>query len=135
MLDPRPATHPTLKVRHGLQAPSKQGQGWVASPHPCGRIGRVVGLSAGSQNRDAQGVQQSMGKTGVCWDNALAESFFATYKLELIEPATWPTRARARTATVHWLEAVYNRQRRHSAIDMQSPVEYEERYWDRRAAA
>jgi len=48
---------------------------------------------------------------------------------------TWPTRARARTATVHWLEAVYNRQRRHSAIDMQSPVEYEERYWDRRAAA
>ena len=69
-----------------------------------------------------------MGKTGVCWDNALAESFFATYKLELIEPTTWPTRARARMATVH-------RQRRHSAIDMQSPVEYEERYWDRRAAA
>ena len=84
---------------------------------------------------DAHGVQQSMGKTGVCWDNALAESFFATYKLELIEPATWPTRARARSATVHWLEAVYNRQRRHSAIDMQNPVEYEERYWDRRAAA
>jgi transposase InsO family protein len=84
---------------------------------------------------DAHGVQQSMGKTGVCWDNALAESFFATYKLELIELASWPTRARARTATVHWLEAVYNRQRRHSAIDMQSPVDYEERYWDRRAAA
>ena len=84
---------------------------------------------------DAHGVQQSMGKTGVCWDNALAESFFATYKLELIEPATWPTRARARTATMHWLEAVYNRQRRHSAIDMLSPVDYEERYWDRRAAA
>jgi putative transposase len=75
-----------------------------------------------------------MGKTGVCWD-ALAESFFATYKLELIEPATWPTRARARTATVHWLEAIYNRRRRHSAIDMLSPVDYEERYWNRRAAA
>src|SRR5439155_17473102 len=60
---------------------------------------------------DAHGAQQSMGKTGVCWDNALAESFFATYKLELIEPESWPTRARARTATVHWLEAVYNRQR------------------------
>lgn len=83
----------------------------------------------------AHGVQQSMGKTGVCWDNALAESFFATYKLELIEPATWPTRARTRSATVHWLEAVYNRQRRHSAIDMLSPVDFEERYWDRRAAA
>ena len=84
---------------------------------------------------DAHGVQQSMGKTGVCWDNALAESFFATYKLELIEPATWPTRARTRSATVHWLEAVYNRQRRYSAIDMMSPVDYEDRYWNRRAAA
>jgi putative transposase len=84
---------------------------------------------------DAHGVQQSMGKTGVCWDNALAESFFATYKLELIEPATWPTRALVRAATVHWLEAVYNRQRRHSAIDMQNPVTYEERYWGDRAAA
>jgi transposase InsO family protein len=49
--------------------------------------------------------------------------------------ATWPTRAPARTATVHWLEAIYNRRRRHSAIDMLSPVDYEERYWDRRAAA
>jgi len=84
---------------------------------------------------DAHGVQQSMGRTGVCWDNALAESFFATYKLELIELASWPTRARARTATVHWIEAVYNRQRRHSAIDMLSPVDYETKHWNRRAAA
>jgi transposase InsO family protein len=56
-------------------------------------------------------------------------------ELELSEPATWPTRARARSATVHWLEAIYNRRRRHSAIDMLSPVDYEERYWERRAAA
>ena len=84
---------------------------------------------------EAHGVKQSMGKTGVCWDNALAESFFATYTLELIEPRSWPTRARTRTATVHWIEAVYNRQRRHSAIDMMSPVDYEDRYWNRRAAA
>jgi transposase InsO family protein len=84
---------------------------------------------------DTHGVSQSMGKTGVCWDNALAESFFATYKLELIELRSWPTRARTRTATVHWIEAVYNRQRRHSAIDMLSPVDYEDKFWDRRAAA
>ena len=80
------------------------------------------------------GVLQSLARTGVYWDNALAESFFATCKLALIEPATWSTRARARTATVHWLEAIYNRRRRHSAIDMLSPVDYEERYWDRRVA-
>jgi transposase InsO family protein len=84
---------------------------------------------------EAYGVRQSMGRTGVCWDNALAESFFATYKLELIVQQSWPTRARARSATVHWLEAVYNRQRRHSAIDMLSPIDYEERFWERRAAA
>ncbi len=111
------------------------------------RRGRVAGVifhsDRGSQYTtaefralcDVHGVKQSMGKTGVCWHNALAESFFATYKLELIDPATWPTRARARSATVHWVEAVYNRQRRHSAIHMLSPVDYEERYWDRRAAA
>lgn len=84
---------------------------------------------------EAHGIKQSMGKTGVCWDNALAESFFATYKLELIHRRSWPTRLRTRTATVHWIEAVYNRQRRHSAIDMLSPVAYEDRYWNRRAAA
>jgi transposase InsO family protein len=51
------------------------------------------------------------------------------------ELRSWPTRARARTATVHWLEAVYNRQRRHSAIDVLSPVDYEDHFWNRRAAA
>ncbi|MCW5893125.1 MAG: hypothetical protein KIT14_21630 [bacterium] len=55
--------------------------------------------------------------------------------LELIDCASWPTRARARTATVRWIEAVYDRQRRHSAIDMLSPGAYEDRYWHRRAAA
>jgi hypothetical protein len=73
-----------------------------------------------------------MGKTGVCSD-ALAESFFATCKVELIELASWPARASA--DDVHWLEASYNGQRRHSAIDMLAPVAYEERYLDRRAAA
>jgi transposase InsO family protein len=76
-----------------------------------------------------------MGRTGVCWDNALAESFFATDKLELIERRSWATRTAARTATVRWIEAIYNRQRRHSAIDMLSPVDYEDRYWNRRKAA
>jgi hypothetical protein len=51
----------------------------------------------------------------------------------LIDLAPWPTRAR--TATGHWLDAISNRRRRHSASDRRSPVDYEERYWDRRAAA
>ena len=111
------------------------------------RGGTVAGVifhsDRGSQYTSAEfgkrcglhGVQPSMGKTGVCWDNALAESFFATYKLELIERRSWATRAQARTATVHWIEAVYNRQRRHSSIDMMSPIDYENQFWKRRAAA
>lgn len=111
------------------------------------RGGQVAGVvfhsDRGSQYTSAEfgalcgsfGVKRSMGKTGVCWDNAMAESFFATYKLELIDRQSWGTRARARLATVHWLEAIYNRKRRHSAIDMLSPACYEERYWERRAAA
>ena len=65
----------------------------------------------------------------------MAESFFATYNLELIALRSWAKRSHARTATVHWIEAVYNRQRRHSFIDMMSPVNYENKFWDRRAAA
>jgi len=76
-----------------------------------------------------------MGRTGVWWDNARPESFFAPYKLELIEPRSWSTRASTRTATVHWIEAVSNRQRRRSAIDMRSSVDDEGRYWNRHAAA
>jgi transposase InsO family protein len=64
-----------------------------------------------------------------------AAAAVATLTLELINLTLWPTRARVRAATVHWLEAIYNRRRRRSAIDMLSPVAYEERYWDRRAAA
>ena len=63
---------------------------------------------------------------GACQDNALAESFLATYELEAIEPATWPTGARAWAATLHRLEAIYNRRRRHSALDMLGPVDVRE---------
>ena len=50
------------------------------------------------------GVRQSMGSTGVCWDNAAAESFFATLKRELIYTQTWPTIREAETAVFEWIE-------------------------------
>jgi transposase InsO family protein len=82
----------------------------------------------------AHGVQQSMGKTGVCWDNARAASFFATYKLGADRARILVAAPPRPHGEVHWLEAVCNRQRRHSALDMLSPVNYAERYWERRAA-
>lgn len=66
----------------------------------------------------------SVGATGVCWDNALAESFFGMLKNELVHRQSWPTRARLRTALVTWIEGFYNARRRHSALGMISPDAY-----------
>jgi len=74
------------------------------------------------------GVFQSVGRTGVCWDNAPAESFLATLKKELIHRRVFKTRAEARLAIRHWIEAWYNRQRLHSKLGYQSPIEWEDHY-------
>lgn len=74
------------------------------------------------------GVRQSMGRVADCFDNSLAESFFATLKGELLYRRSWSTREETRSALVHWIEAVYNRRRRHSSIRMLAPVVYENRY-------
>jgi transposase InsO family protein len=71
------------------------------------------------------GVTLSLGRTGQCWDNALAESFFASLKGELIDLQAWPTRASARRAIVEYI-AWYNGTRLHSTLGYRSPAEYEE---------
>lgn len=71
-------------------------------------------------------VTASMSRTGDCYDNALAESFFATLKTELIDRQPWPTRRAARQAIFDWIEGFYNRQRLHSALGYQSPATFEE---------
>jgi transposase InsO family protein len=73
----------------------------------------------------ANHLTQSLSRRGQCWDNAVAESWFATYKTELIERVTWPTLARLRSATFDYIEIFYNRQRRHSALAGLSPAHYE----------
>ena len=76
----------------------------------------------------ARGVVASISRSGDCYDNAMAESFFATLKAELADAGTWPTRAAARTAIFEWLEVWYNRQRRHSALAYRAPVAHEEQH-------
>ena len=76
----------------------------------------------------ARGLICSMSRSGDCYDNAMAESFFATLKAELADAGTWPTRAAARTAIFEWLEVWYNRQRRHSALGYRAPVAHEEQH-------
>ncbi len=74
----------------------------------------------------AHGVTCSMSRSGACLDNAMAESFFATLKAELVDTRRWQTRAAAKTAIFEWIEVFYNRQRAHSALAYQSPVNFEE---------
>ncbi|MFD0274210.1 IS3 family transposase [Kitasatospora sp. NPDC127111] len=71
------------------------------------------------------GVLLSVGRTGQCWDNALAESFFATLKRELIGERPCPSRAAARSAIFEWIEGWYNIRRLHSSLGYRSPAAYE----------
>ena len=73
-------------------------------------------------------MRPSVGRTGVCYDNAVAESFFATLKKELIHLRPWPTLAHLRVAVFEYIESYYNRRRRHSTIDYDTPIEYERKH-------
>jgi putative transposase len=71
------------------------------------------------------GIDVSMGSRGDCFDNAVLESFHATLKKDLIHRRAWPTKAEARTAVFDYIEAFYNRRRRHSLLGMRSPADFE----------
>ena len=82
----------------------------------------------------AAGVVASMSRAGECWDNAVAESFFATLELELIAGHDWPTRTAAAQAITRYVLLWYNPHRRHSALGYRSPMAYEQHLARRPAA-
>jgi putative transposase len=71
----------------------------------------------------ANGIRTSTGRTGVCWDNAAAESFFAALKNEMYYRQAFPDRARARFAVADYIEVFYNRVRLHSTLGYRTPAE------------
>jgi putative transposase len=75
------------------------------------------------QHLRSHGILPSVGRTGVCWDNAMAESFFGALKNELVHRTAFATVDHARRAIVEYIEAFYNRQRLHSAIGYRTPAE------------
>jgi putative transposase len=105
----------------------------LAQRHP--QRGLIHHSDRGSQYASADyqrllakhGLRGSMSRRGDCWDNAVAESFFASLKLELVYQVQWRTRAEARTAIFEYLEYFYNRRRRHSSLGYLSPLEFERR--------
>lgn len=89
--------------------------------------GQFIALAFGQACHDA-GIAQSMGAVGSCFDNAVAETFFATLTKELLlhqAPKTWASRAELRSAIFEYVEGFYNPTRLHSTLGMRSPAEYE----------
>jgi len=95
----------------------------AAEPGPGGEVAVSVDRRAGGSARSDR-----WAAPGVCWDNALAESFFATLKNELIYTRSWTTRNGCRLAVVEWIEGFYNRRRMHSSIGYLAPFEKERRH-------
>ena len=73
----------------------------------------------------SEGITCSMSRRGNCWDNAPIESFFASLKKELVHHEDYATRAEATGSIFEYIEAFYNRVRRHSSLEYVAPVEYE----------
>ena len=73
----------------------------------------------------AAGLLGSMGSVGDAFDNAVAESFFGTLQLELLDRRPWSSRTELAAAMFEWIECFYNPTRRHSSIGMLSPIDYE----------
>jgi putative transposase len=83
----------------------------------------------------ANGIRTSTGRTGVCWDNAAAESFFGALKNEMYYRQAFPGRARARFAVADYIEVFYNRKRLHSALGYRTPAEALSHYQNAATAA
>lgn len=78
---------------------------------------------------DEAGIKCSMSRRANCWDNAVAESFFSTLKIELVHNMIFTTKASAEFAIAEWIEVFYNGRRRHSSIGHVAPAEFERRYY------
>lgn len=113
----------------------------MTNEHPAARL--IFHTDRGSQYASyafqdflrAHQIRQSMSDTGNCYDNACAESFFATIKKELIHRRRFLTRATAALAIVNYIVAWYNPKRIHSALGDLSPMEFERQYYNRSVVA
>src|ERR1051326_4089293 len=115
----RPGPITVLSVLVGGRPPSQLGRG---------RDEKQESISGGQYlsatyigQLAAYGIRSSVGRPGPCFDNAAAESFFATLKSALLHRAVWPTRQHAKTAIFHYVEGFYNRLHRHSTLHYRRP--------------
>jgi putative transposase len=100
----------------------KPGAGLI---HHTDRVSQYTAISFGKRLAEV-GIVPSMGRTGTALDNAMAESFIATLKSELVHRCRFPDREVAKSAIFEYLEGFYNLRRLHSALSYRSPADYEE---------
>ena len=102
--------------------------------HHSDRGCQYTSLAFGARMR-AAGIAASMGSVGDSYDNAMAESFFASLETELIDRSVWRSHQEARVAVFDWIETFYDRVRRHSALGYLAPAEFEARDHEARSNA
>lgn len=116
--------------------------GMAVSNHPLAD-GAIFHSDRGSNYTSGQfartlenhGIRQSVGRTGICYDNAMAESFFAALKNERVHRTEYPTREHARRDVVRYIEFWYNAKRRHSGLKYKSPQQVHNEYLEQQLAA
>lgn len=126
-------------LRTGLVADALDMALWRRQPapgliHHSDRGSQYTSVAFGQRLTEA-GAVPSMGSVADPYDNALAESFVATLKRELVDRRSWPTREAVRSAVSESIEVFYNRKRLHSALGYESPADYEEGRMERATAA
>jgi putative transposase len=84
---------------------------------------------------ERHGIRQSVGRTGICFDNAMAESFFGKLKTERVHHRTFATRAEARREIIRYIEGFYNRRRLHSGLNYRTPSEVLDEWFASQSAA
>jgi putative transposase len=114
-------------VLAALEMAIRQRQPW-AVVHHSDHGSQYTSIAFGNRCREA-GVQPSMGSIGDAYDNAMCESFFATLECELIDRVRMRTREEAEQAVFEFIEGWYNPHRRHSSLNYECPIGYEEKHW------
>ncbi|MES1955997.1 integrase [Salinisphaera hydrothermalis EPR70] len=115
----------TELVREALEMAADQRQPTPGLIHHSDR-GQTYAAASYRRRLTELGLVSSTSRKGDCWDNAVAESFFATLKFELIDRRVFASRQAARTATFEYIEVFYNRQRIHQTLGYRTPLEVEE---------
>ena len=118
-----------LSAALGSRAPSKAGL-VCHSDQGCQYASHVYQQALADQD-----ITCSMSRRGNCWDNAVAESFFSTLKVELVHNMTFLTHDSARYAIAEWIEIFYNQKRRHSTLGYRTPAQAERQHYEHRNEA